>query len=154
MPSTPIALTSPGPDAQEAQFISDKIDVDMTKLVFDTLHNKNRSTVLYAMNIFDLIKSDKLSPELKRIISSKCDEIRACSMDSLLELDGEALLPEMDDAIEEEHIDTQIKDIMSLDVYQELMKKEIGKIVQKENKESVDLNTKVEKRKTTTKKTK
>lgn len=118
------------------KFISDKIDVDMTKLVFDTLHNKNRSSVLYAMNIFDLIKSDKMSPELKGIISSKCDEIRACSMDSLLELDGEALLPEMDDAIEEGHLDTQIKEIMSLDVYQELMEEEIGKIVHKKSKEA------------------
>jgi hypothetical protein len=117
-------------------FISDKIDLDMTKLVFDTLHNKQRSSVLYAMNVFDLIKSEKLSPELKRIVSSKCDEIRACSMDSLLELDGEALLPEMDDAIEEEHLDTQIKEIMSMDVYQKLMKEEIGKIVHKKNKES------------------
>jgi ATP/ADP translocase len=118
------------------KFISDKIDVDMTKLVFDTLHNKNRSSVLYAMNIFDLIKSEKLSPELKGIVSSKCDEIRACSMDSLLELDGEALLPEMDDAIDEEHLDTQIKEIMSLDVYQELMEEEIDKIVHKKNKEA------------------
>jgi HEAT repeat protein len=57
-------------------------------------------------------------------------------MDSLLELDGEALLPEMDDAIESEHLDTQIEEIMSLDVYQELMKEEIGKIVQKGNKEA------------------
>jgi AAA family ATP:ADP antiporter len=118
------------------KFISDKIDVDMTKLVFDTLHNKNRSSVLYAMNIFDLIKSEKMSPELKGIISSKCDEIRACSMDSLLELDGEALLPEMDEAIEEDHLDTQIKEIMSLDVYQELMEEEIGKIVHKKSKEA------------------
>jgi ATP/ADP translocase/HEAT repeat protein len=114
------------------RFISDRIDLDMTKLVFDTLQNKQRSSVLYAMNVFDLIKSEKLSPELRTIISSKCYEIRASSMDSLLDLDGEALLPEMDDAIEEEHIDTQIKEIMSLDVYQELMKEEIGKIVQLE----------------------
>jgi ATP/ADP translocase len=116
------------------KFISDKIDVDMTKLVFDTLHNKNRSSVLYAMNVFDLIKSDKLSPELKRIIASKCDEIRACSMDSLLELDGEALLPEMDDAIEADHLDTQIKEIMSLDVYKELMEEEIDKIAHQTGK--------------------
>jgi ATP/ADP translocase/HEAT repeat protein len=118
------------------RFISDKINLDMTKLVFDTLQNKQRSSVLYAMNVFDLIKSEKLSPELRTIISSKCDEIRACSMDSLLDLDGETLLPEMDDAIEEENIDTQIEEIMALDVYQELMKEEIGKIVLKEAAEA------------------
>ena len=118
------------------QFISEKIDVDMTRLVFDTLQNKNRSSVLYAMNLFDLIKSEKLSPEFKEIISSKSDEIRASSMDSLLELDGETLLPEMDDAIGEEHLDTQVKEIMSLDVYQELMKDKIDRIIHQEGKEA------------------
>lgn len=118
------------------RFIYEKIDVDMTKLVFDTLQNKSRSSVLYAMNLFDLIKSEKLSPELKKIISSKCDEIRACSMDSLLELDGEALLPEMDDAIEEEHLDDQVKEIMSLDIYQELMKERIDKIIHQEGQDA------------------
>ena len=117
-------------------FVSDKIDLDMTKLVFDTLHDRQRSSVLFAMNVFDLVKSDKLSPELKKIISSKSDEIRASSMDSLLELDGEALLPELDDAIDKERVDTQIKEILSLDVYQELMREEIGKIVLREDEEA------------------
>ncbi len=119
------------------KLLNEKIDLDMTKLVFETLQNKNRSSVLYAMNLFELIKSEKLSPELKKIISSKCEEIRACSMDSLLELDGEALLPEMDDAIEEEHLDTQVREIMSLDVYQELMKEQVDKIVYRQGKEGV-----------------
>ncbi len=118
------------------KFISEKIDVDMTKLVFDTLQNKNRSSVLYAMNLFDLIKSEKLSPELKKIIASKCDEIRACSMDSLLELDGEALLPEMDDAIQDEHLDTQIREIMSMDVYRELIKEKIDKILDQKGEDA------------------
>ena len=118
------------------KFISEKIDVDMTKLVFDTLQNKNRSSVLYAMNLFDLIKNEKLSPELKRIIASKCDEIRASSMDSLLELDGESLLPEIDDAIRDKHLDTQIREIMSMDVYQELIKEQIDKILERKDEDA------------------
>ena len=42
------------PDADK--IIMEKIDVDMTKLVFDTIQSKRRSSVLYAMNLFDLIK--------------------------------------------------------------------------------------------------
>lgn len=118
------------------KFIGEKIDIDITKLVFDTLESKKRSSVLYAMNLFDLIKRDKLSPALKRIISGKSDEIRAGSMDSLLELDGEALLPEMDDVLEEEDLDAQVKEIMSLDVYQELMKEHIDKIADEESKDA------------------
>lgn len=115
--------------------IMEKIDVDMTKLVFDTIQSKERSSVLYAMNLFDLIKSKNLSPELKKIISNKSDEIRASSMDSLLELDGEVLIPEADDTLDEESLDTQVKEIMSLDVYQELMKEHIDKIVSEGGKE-------------------
>ncbi|MFQ6037993.1 MAG: Npt1/Npt2 family nucleotide transporter [Candidatus Aminicenantales bacterium] len=115
--------------------VAEKIDVDLTKLVFDTMESRNRSSVLYAMNLFDLIKSEKLSPELKRIIACKSDEIQACSMDSLLELDGESLLPEMDDAIDEASLNTQVREIMSLDVYQELIGQRIDRIARSEKKE-------------------
>jgi len=118
------------------KFIREKIDIDMTKLVFDTLQSKRRSSVLYAMNLFDLFKKEKLSPELKKIISYKSDEVLASSMDSLLELDGEALLPEAEDPLEDESFDTQVKEIMALDVYQELMNEHIDRIASEESEEA------------------
>jgi AAA family ATP:ADP antiporter len=117
------------------KFVSEKIDIDMTKLVFDTIESKKRSSVLYAMNLFDLVKKEKLSSKLKKIISRKSDEVRASSMDSLLEVDGEVLLPETEDYIDEESLDVQVKEIMSLNVYQELMKDHLDKIVAEEGKE-------------------
>jgi len=114
------------PDADK--FVAEKIDVDMTKLVFDTLESRQRSSVLYAMNLYDLIKNEKLSPELKKILAYKSAEVQACSLDTLLELDGEALVPALDDSIEEESLDTEIREIMSMDVYQELMKEHIDKV--------------------------
>ena len=116
------------------KFLAGKIDIDAAKLVFDTLQSRERSSVLYAMNLFDLIKKEKMSPELKRIISRKSDEIRARSLDTLLELDGEVLIPEMDDALDEESLDTEIKEIMSLNVYQELMREHIDKVVMEKDK--------------------
>jgi len=118
------------------KFIRDKIDVDMTKLVFDTIHSKKRSSVLYAMNLFDLVKKEKMSPELKKIISYKSDEVRATSMDSLLDLDGEVLIPEVDDSLEEEDFDVQVKEVMSLDVYQELMNEHITHIASEAGEEA------------------
>ncbi len=118
------------------KLIGEKIDVDMTKLVFDTLESKNRSSVLYAMNLFDLVKKEKMSPELKKIISQKSDEIKASSMDSLFELDGEVLIPEIEDTIDEENLDVQVQEIMSLDVYQEVIKDSIVKIVNEEGKDT------------------
>ena len=109
------------------RLVTEKIDVDMTKLVFDTLHSRERSSVLYAMNLFDLIKKENMSPELKKLISHKSDEIRARSMDSLMDVQGEVLFPEIDDSLEPEELDAEIKKIMSLDVYQQLMKEQIEK---------------------------
>jgi HEAT repeat protein len=117
------------------KFVAEKIDIDMTKLVFDTIESKKRSSVLYAMNLFDLVKKEKLSSKLKKIISYKSDEVRASSMDSLLEVDGEVLIPETEDVLEEESLDAQVKEIMSLNVYQELMKGHLDKIVGEEGKE-------------------
>jgi ATP/ADP translocase/HEAT repeat protein len=118
------------------RLIGEKIDVDMTKLVFDTLESKNRSSVLYAMNLFDLVKKEKMSPELKKIISQKSDEIKASSMDSLFELNGEVLIPEMEDTLDEENLDVQVQEIMSLDIYQEVMRDSIDKIVSEEGKDT------------------
>jgi len=109
------------------RLVTEKIDVDMTKLVFDTLQSRERSSVLYAMNLLDLIKKEKLSPELKMLISNKSAEIRARSMDALMDVEGEVLVPDIDDTIEPEDLSAQVKEIMSLDVYQQLMKEQIEK---------------------------
>jgi ATP/ADP translocase len=109
------------------KLITETIDIDRTKLVFDILQSRERSSVLYAMNLFDLIKKEKLSPELKRLIAIKSDEIRARSMDVLMDMNGESLLPDIDDSLDPEALDAQVKEIMSLDVYQELIKEQIRK---------------------------
>ncbi len=119
-------LTIKWPDADK--FVFEQIDVDATKLVFDTLESKQRSSVLYAMNLLDLIKRDKLSPELKTIIASKRSEVRAGSFDSLMDMKGEAFAPEWDDVIEERDLDTEVREILSLDVYQELMRTRVESI--------------------------
>ncbi len=118
------------------KFITEKIDVDLTKLVFDTLESKKKSSVLYALNLFDLVKREKLSPELKKIISYKSDEIMARSMDSLLDQDGSVLLPEIDETLEEEGLESEIREILSLSVYQEVMKGYINRIAEEKTKEA------------------
>jgi hypothetical protein len=110
------------------RMVADNIDVDMTKLVFDTLESKKRSSVLYAMNLFDLIRKEKLSPELKSIIAFRSNQIQASSLDSLLGVDGEALFPEVDDSLAEESLDADVQEVMSLDVYQEMMTQHLREV--------------------------
>lgn len=116
--------------------VAEKVDVDYTKLVFDTLESKNRSSVLYAMHLFDLIKKDKLTPEVKKLISYKSDEIRIASLGTLFDAEEAALFPEVDDYISQETLEKDIKEIISLDVYQEVMKSYIEKTLANKGKEA------------------
>jgi ATP/ADP translocase len=109
--------------------VAEKMDVDYTKLVFDTIESKDRSSVLYAMNLYDLIKQDKLTPEVRKLISYKSDERTVSSMGGLFESGETALLPEMDDMLSEEVLEKEVGEIMSLDVYQEVMKGYVDKVL-------------------------
>ncbi|NIM90027.1 MAG: MFS transporter [Candidatus Aminicenantes bacterium] len=117
------------------RLVADQVDVDYTKLVFDTIESRNRSSVLYAMHLFDLIKQDKLTPEVQKLISYKSDEVMVSSLGGLFE-SGEALLsPEIEESIGEETLEKDIKEIMSLDVYQEVMKGYVEKVLVDKSRE-------------------
>jgi AAA family ATP:ADP antiporter len=131
------------PDADKLVF--DQIDVDATKLVFDTLESRNRSSVLYAMNLLDLIKKEKLSPELKKIIALQSDAVWAGSFDGLLDARAETSAPEWDDVLEDADIDTQVREVLSLDVYQQVMRERVEKIAEARDGEDVTAQMEVAK---------
>jgi AAA family ATP:ADP antiporter len=101
--------------------VTEKLDVDYTRLVFDTIESKDRSSVLYAMHLFDLLEQDKLSPEIKTMISQKADEVKASSLGDLFSAEGATWFPEIDDDISQEAFITDIREIMSSDIYQQLI---------------------------------
>ncbi|MFW6132099.1 MAG: Npt1/Npt2 family nucleotide transporter [Candidatus Aminicenantaceae bacterium] len=116
------------------KYIKEKIDMDVTKLVFDTVESKKRSSTLYAMNLYDLAKSKNLNPELRKAISYRTDEIKAESMNALFELDGEILIP-AEEGKEDERLNDQIKEIMSMDIYKQFIKRHMDRVMsdQREN---------------------
>jgi MFS family permease len=118
------------------RLVAEKVDLNYTKLVFDTLESKNRSSVLYAMHLFDLIKQDKLTPEVKNLISYKSDEVRVSSSGALFEGGETSLGPETDDYINEEVLEKEVKEIMSLDIYQKVMENYFEKVLVDESKEA------------------
>lgn len=101
--------------------VAEKLDVDFTKLVFDTIESKSRSSVLYAMHLYDLLEKDKLTPEIKDMISQKADEVKASSLGDLFNAEGASWFPDVDDDISQENFITDIREIVSLDAYQQVM---------------------------------
>jgi ATP:ADP antiporter, AAA family len=102
--------------------VAQRLDVDYTKLVFDTVESKNRSSLLYAMNLFDLIRQDKLTPEVRELISYRADEIRAASLGGMFEQTETGLGPKTEDELSEDVLKKEVQEIMNLDVYQDVMK--------------------------------
>ncbi|MGB2765040.1 MAG: Npt1/Npt2 family nucleotide transporter [Candidatus Aminicenantaceae bacterium] len=116
--------------------VAEKMDLDYTKLIFDTIESKNRSAVLHAMHLFDLIKQDKLTPEIKKLISYKSDEVRASSLAGLFGSEDTTILLDTDDYIDEEVLGKEIEEIMSMDVYQDVMKSYIEKTLSDKSMDS------------------
>lgn len=109
------------PDADE--IIMGRVDVDAAKLVFDTIESRRRSSVLYAMNLMDLVRRDGLSAELRAILKEEESRVQAGSLDGLIETGGSTLFPGWDDRLTEERLDEQVREVLSLDVYQEIMRR-------------------------------
>jgi AAA family ATP:ADP antiporter len=112
--------------AEGDKVIRDNVDVDLTRDVFDALQSRERSTTLYLMNVFDLVRKNNLTPELKEVLGIKQDELRARSMDSLFDVGGEVLFQSLDEAIVDKEFASEIDLIFLLPSYQEVMGKRLA----------------------------
>ena len=102
--------------------LTEKLDVEYAKLVFDTIDSQNYSTVLYALHLFDLIEQDKLSPDIKKIIAEKSGEVQATALSDRFDAEGAARFSEISDEFLPKDIQTEIPIIMSSVDYQQVMK--------------------------------
>lgn len=108
------------------RIVSDNVDVDLTRDVFDALQSRERSTTLYLMNVFDLVRKNNLTPELKEVLGIKRDELRARAMDSLFDAGGEVLFHALDEAIVDKDLASVIDLVFLLPSYQEVMGKRLA----------------------------
>ncbi len=118
--------------------VAEKVDVDYTKQVFDTIESKNRSSVLYAMHMYDLLKQDKLTPEIKTLISQKADEVKAASISDMFNAEGALWFPDVEDDVEQDDFEANIQEILSLDAYQEVMKAHAEQVLEDSKKAVTD----------------
>lgn len=101
--------------------LTGKVDIEYAKLVFDTIDSRNYSSALYGLHLFDLLAQHKLSPDLKRIIAGKTEEVRAKALSDRLEAGAAALFPEALDDFLPDDIMTEIPIILSSEAYQRVM---------------------------------
>jgi ATP/ADP translocase len=114
-------------DAQEA--IDASVDVDLTLKVFNTIQSRERSTTLYYMNLFNLVRGRNLTPELKELLGIKRDALKAQAMDSLFDVGGTTFFPGIEETIADAEFQNEIDLVFLLPAYQEIMGKRLGEIV-------------------------
>jgi hypothetical protein len=120
------------------KYVAEKLDMDYTKLIFDTIESRNRSSVLYAMHMYDLLKQDKLTPEIKTLISQKADEVKAASISDMFSAEGAMWFPDPDDDLRQADFQANIREIMSLDAYQQVMKLHAEQVMEESKKTEID----------------
>jgi ATP:ADP antiporter, AAA family len=120
------------------QSVRKELDVDSAKEIFDAVESRNRSAVLYAMHIFDLLQQDKLSPDIKNMISEKAGEVRASSLVDLFNAEGSGGIAESVDDFRPEDLVADIRETMSLEAYQELMGRHAESVMAESQKSEVE----------------
>ncbi|MDH4197720.1 MAG: hypothetical protein OEW05_09960, partial [Candidatus Aminicenantes bacterium] len=86
------------------------------------------------LNVLDLIQQAKLTPEMRDLLVMKDQELRARSMDSLLDVGGESLAQGLEESLTDEAFATEVREILSLDSYRQVIGEHMDRVVrEKEN---------------------
>ncbi|MHB8054818.1 MAG: Npt1/Npt2 family nucleotide transporter [Candidatus Aminicenantales bacterium] len=109
------------PDAERV--VREQTRADTAKQLLDLLESRDRSSVLYAYNLFDLLKAEKLTPELRQLLSDKSAEVRASSFDTLLDADYEELGPDWGETADQDTLDVIVREVLALEAYQSVMRR-------------------------------
>ncbi len=118
--------------------MTEQLDVDSAKEVFDLMDSRNRSSVIYAMHLFDLLQRDKLTPEIKDMISEKADEVRVSSLSDLFNAEGCTVFPDSAEEVCREDLITDVREILSMDAYQELMRRHADRLTEDSAKSEIE----------------
>ncbi len=120
------------------KLVAENVDVDGARLLFDTIQSRDRSCTLYALNVLDLIQQEKLTPEMRELLVLKDQELRVRSMDSLLDAGGESMFHGLEDTLSDGAFAAEVREILSLDSYREVIDAHIGRVVVDEKVDDVD----------------
>ena len=118
------------------RLVEEELDVGYTKLIFDTLESRDRSSDLYAMHIFDLVKQGKFTPELRQLLSEGSEDSLSSSFGTLFETDRSSLIQRDNDSSSEDYLKKEIQDIMSLDVYENVIRDYMEKVLSTKSRDT------------------
>ncbi|MBN1271290.1 MAG: MFS transporter [Candidatus Aminicenantes bacterium] len=102
--------------------IDRNIDRETTRLVFDLVESRTQSDDLFAMHLFDLIRQGKLTPEIRRFLGYVPENAKVTSVGALFDAQDAGLFFGGEEGLGEEELKKEVEEILSLDVYQQVIK--------------------------------
>lgn len=117
------------------RLVEEKVDIDAARLVFDALQSRDKSGNLFAMNVFDLHKRNRLDPEVRKLLFQEPEGCRVMSMDAILEAGDRCALPDFEEALGDASLNSEIEEILKLDSYRNLMSEYLEKVTGGESSE-------------------
>ena len=100
--------------------VSERMDVETAKLIVDALESRTQSPTLFALNLYDLARRRKLTPEIKSLLVPPPAERLPAAPSPLLESGETPWTPDAEDPVLSEGMDAEIRDILALDSDQKL----------------------------------
>ncbi len=120
------------------RILADRVDLEAARLMVDAVQSREKSSTLYAMNLFQLVKKEKLSPELLAALAYKEEELRVDSMDSLLDIPGYRLHREIEETLTDKKIVAEVQEILALESYESIMENRLSELVRKDDASEVE----------------
>jgi MFS family permease len=111
------------------EVVGGEIDVDTAKLIVDALESRGRSSTLYALHLFDLLRSGRLTSEVRGLLLTGLSGAVAPTRNPMCESDEVPWMPDLTEALPPRVLDQNVREIMALPDYQALMRDYAKRIV-------------------------
>lgn len=118
----------PDHDRMDAE-VRQKADVDLAKLLTDTLDSRRWSSALYALYVFDLLEQGMLTPEIRAAISGPAGEVKKSSVSGFFDAEGMAWQSEGGEEADRGAFVDDVRIILSLRNYRRLIAAYSGQVI-------------------------
>jgi ATP/ADP translocase len=103
------------------EVVGSEVDVDAAKLIVDALESRSRSSTLYALDLFELSRAGRLTPEVGSLLAQGVAEAAAPGRNPMWESDEVPWMPDLAEALPADVLERNVREIMALPSYRALM---------------------------------
>jgi ATP:ADP antiporter, AAA family len=110
--------------------IAEQADVDLAKLVVDTLESRKRSPELFALHLYEMAKANRLTPEVRQLLSLTETDGGVSVGHPILDGEEQPWVPGFETAMPTADVTKEIEEVFALDSYKAVMADYAGRVVE------------------------